>query len=177
MTALSPSGIPEQHVVRIEPWGVDDLPLLEKLVGDPEMMKHLGGPEGHEKILERQGRYEKDGSRQFKIIDGTAREAVGWVGYWERAWRGDQVYEIGWAVVPTFQRKGIASAATKQAIAATKSEEKRQFLHAFPSVGNAPSNAICRKLCFTLVEACDFEYPPGKFMRCNDWCLDLSQNR
>jgi hypothetical protein len=30
---------------RIEPWGEDDLPLLEKLLGDPAMTEHLGGPE------------------------------------------------------------------------------------------------------------------------------------
>jgi hypothetical protein len=40
-------------------------------------------------------------------------------------------------------------------------------------VDNAASNAICRKLGFTLVEACEFEYPPGHFMRCNDWRLEL----
>jgi hypothetical protein len=32
-------------VVRIEPWGEDDLPILEKLMGDPAMTEHLGGPE------------------------------------------------------------------------------------------------------------------------------------
>ena len=48
-----------------------------------------------------------------------------------------------------------------------------RFLHAFPSVDNAPSNAICRKLGFTLLGECDFEYPPGNRMRCNDWRLDL----
>jgi hypothetical protein len=40
-------------------------------------------------------------------------------------------------------------------------------------VENAPSNAICRKLGFELLEACDFEFPPGHHMRCNDWRLDL----
>jgi hypothetical protein len=44
---------------------------------------------------------------------------------------------------------------------------------AFPSIANAPSNAICRKLGFTLIEECEFEYPKGSFMRCNDWRLDL----
>ena len=29
---------------RIEPWGEDDLPLLDRLLGDPAMMEHLGGP-------------------------------------------------------------------------------------------------------------------------------------
>jgi hypothetical protein len=27
---------------------------------------------------------------------------------------------------------------------------------------------------FTLVGACDFEYPPGHVMRCNDWRFDLA---
>jgi RimJ/RimL family protein N-acetyltransferase len=46
-------------------------------------------------------------------------------------------------------------------------------MHAFPSVDNLPSNAICRKIGFTLQEEVEFEYPPGNFMRCNDWRLDL----
>ena len=34
-----------------------------------------------------------------------------------------------------------------------------RYFHAFPSVDNAPSNAICRKLGFELLGACDFEFP------------------
>ena len=34
-------------------------------------------------------------------------------------------------------------------------------------------NAICRKLGFALLEACEFEFPKGHFMTCNDWRLDL----
>jgi hypothetical protein len=44
--------------VRLEPWAEGDLPLLRKLLGDPEMTKYLGGPESEEKLAERQGRYE-----------------------------------------------------------------------------------------------------------------------
>lgn len=51
---------------------------------------------------------------------------------------------------------------------------RHRFMHAFPSVENAPSNAICRKLGFALVEESEFEYPPSNLMRCNDWRLDLS---
>jgi hypothetical protein len=42
-----------------------------------------------------------------------------------------------------------------------------------PSVDNPPSNAICRKLGFTLLEERQFEYPVGNFMLCNVWQLDL----
>lgn len=160
----------------IEPWGEGDLPLLERLLGDPAMMEHLGGPESAEKIAERHARYlaGSGGDPQFKIVEGAAGAAVGWVGYWERTWRGQQVYEIGWSVLPAFQGRGIARKATAQAIARARSEGKHRFLHAFPSVDNPPSNAICRTLGFTLLEAREFEYPPGRSMRCNDWRLDLA---
>jgi RimJ/RimL family protein N-acetyltransferase len=46
-------------------------------------------------------------------------------------------------------------------------------MHAFPTVDNGPSNAICRKVGFTFQEEVDFEFPPGNLMRCNDWRLDL----
>ena len=52
-------------------------------------------------------------------------------------------------------------------------EPKYQFMHAFPSVENPASNAICRKLGFTLVEECQVEYPPGKSMTVNVWRLEL----
>ena len=159
--------------MRIEPWGEDDLPLLEKLMGDPAMTEHLGGPESPEKILERQRRYEPPGSGMFKIVDGETGEAVGSVGYWERTWRDGQVYELGWSVLPAFQGRGLARLATAPVIALTRAEGRLRFVHAFPSVDNAPSNAICRRLGFTLIEECDFEYPPGRPLRCNDWRLDL----
>ena len=159
--------------VRLEPWGKGDLPLLQKCLGDPAMMEHLGGPESAEKIAERQARYEQPGSKQFKIVDESG-EGAGWVGYWDREWQGEQVYEIGWTVVPEFQGRGIAGSATLEAIARARSEKKHRFLHAYPSVDNGPSNAICRKLGFALLGPCDFEYPKGNPIRCNDWRLDLA---
>ncbi|MEA2444901.1 MAG: hypothetical protein QOJ12_2193 [Thermoleophilales bacterium] len=160
--------------VRIAPWEAGDLPLLEQLVGDPAMMEHLGGPESAAKIADRQVRYAQADSGMFKIVDEASGQPVGSVGFWERGWRGEQVYEIGWSVIPAFQGRGAAAAATAQAIDRARAEGAHRFLHAFPSVDNGPSNAICRKLGFTLLEECEFEYPPGSFMRCNDWQLDLA---
>lgn len=163
--------------VHIVDWGDGDLPLLEALLGDPAMTEHIGGPESPEKLAERQGRYERlaesGAGRMFKIVDDATGAAVGSVGYWEKTWRGEEVYETGWSVLPAFQGRGIAAAATAQAVAAARAERRHRFLHAFPSVANAPSNAICRKLGFTLLGEHDFEYPPGTVMRCNDWRLDL----
>lgn len=164
--------------VRLEPWGKDDLPLLRRIMGDPAMTEHLGGPETEEKLAERQARYEREGEpgsgRMFRIVDEATGEAAGSVGYWEKDWRGGTVYETGWSVLPEFQGRGIAAAATRQVIEAARAERRHRYLHAFPSVENAPSNAICRKLGFELLEERDFEFPPGHRMRCNDWRLDLS---
>jgi RimJ/RimL family protein N-acetyltransferase len=160
--------------VRIEPWAEGDLPLLERTLGDPAMMHHLGGPESREKIAARHARYLAGAERdpQFKIVAGDA--AAGWVGYWERDWREQEVYEIGWSVLPEFQGRGIARAVTAQALAHVRSVGRRRFAHAFPSVDNAPSNALCARLGFTLLGPSDFEYPPGNPLRCNDWRLDLA---
>lgn len=137
------------------------------------MTEHLGGPESPEKIAERHERYLKTESGLFKVVEDESGEGVGWVGYWSRTWREQEVYEIGWSVLPAFQGRGIAGMATVQAIDRARSEGKHRFVHAFPSVENAPSNAICRKLGFELLGDEEFEYPKGSFMRCNDWRFDL----
>jgi RimJ/RimL family protein N-acetyltransferase len=86
------------------------------------------------------------------------------------------VYEVGWSVVPAAQGRGLASAATALLLEHMRSVGEHQFVHAFPSTENPPSNGICRKLGFTLLEVCRFEYPPasGNWMFCNDWQLDLA---
>jgi RimJ/RimL family protein N-acetyltransferase len=163
--------------VRLEPWGEDDLPLVEKLMGDPVMTEHLGGPESPEKLAERQERYanvaDTGKGHMFKIVDEGTGEAVGSVGYWEREWRGEQIYEAGWSVLPPFQGRGIASEATALAIERARAEKKHRYLHAFPPPDNGPSNAICRKLGFELLGEVEFEFPPGSFGTSNDWRLDL----
>jgi RimJ/RimL family protein N-acetyltransferase len=161
--------------VTLQPWGRGDLPLLARLMGDPRMTVHLGGPESPGKLRERQARYERleDGDRMLKIIDLASGDSVGSVGFWTKEWHDEQVYEVGWMVVPEFQGRGVALTATAQAIELARRDDKHRFMHAFPSVENPPSNAICKKLGFELVEACEFEFPKGHLMTCNDWRLDL----
>jgi RimJ/RimL family protein N-acetyltransferase len=154
--------------VTLEPWAADDLPLLQGLLGDPEMMVHLGGPESAEKIAERNARYALPDSKQFKIVAGG--EGVGWVGYWER---GEEIYEIGWSVLPGHQGHGYAKAATRAALDHARAEQDRRYVHAYPAVDNGPSNGICRSLGFELLGAYDFEYPEGHPLRCHDWRFDL----
>lgn len=106
---------------------------------------------------------------------GVAREAevAGAIGFWEREWRGETVYETGWGVLPSYQGRGIAAAAAREVARAAAAEGVHRRLHAYPSTGHPASNGVCRKAGFTLLGECDVEYPPGSFMRCNDWRLEL----
>ena len=161
--------------VRLEPWSVDDMPLMVRL-NWPDMTEHLGGPETDEQLtvrLERYVRAQADDARMFKVtVDGAA---AGSVRIWEREWNGATVLETGWSVVPEFQGKGIASSAMRLVIEIARSSGRHPEMHAFPSVDNAASNAICRKLGFELQGEHEFEYPKGHWMTCNDWRLSLPQ--
>ena len=72
-------------VVTLLPWSPGDLPLLERLMGDPRMTEHLGGPESPSRLRERQTRYERltPGDQMFKIVEATTGASVGSV----RSWR------------------------------------------------------------------------------------------
>lgn len=167
--------------IKIEAWDAGDFGLLQQL-NSPEMTVFLGGPETEEKLQSRHKRYcEIAGTgtgRMFKILLLPELEVVGSVGYWDRTWQGEQVYELGWSVLTAYQGQGIAAEATVKAIAMIHSEQKHRYIHAFPKVIHSASNAICRKLGFTLLGECDFEYPLGTMIRCNDWrlALDLKVN-
>lgn len=161
--------------VQLQSWSEGDLLLLQKLLGDPEMMSHLGGPESPEQIVQRHQRYLQlpETDHMFKIVSGSTHESMGSIGYWEKTWQDGLIYETGWSILPAYQGRGIATKAGEILIEHAGREHRHQFLHAFPSTDNPASNAICRKLGFSLVEECEFEYPPGHFMKANDWRFDL----
>jgi len=166
--------------VAVRPYSKGDLPLLERTLGDPRMMKHLGGPESVEKLWERHKKFvamSEDSSKGciFVISVGSEKALAGTVGYWEKDWYGGKVWETGWSVLPEFQGEGIATAATKLVVERVTKLRGHKYLMAFPSVDNHPSNAICRKLSFVLLGESQYEYPrgSGSFMRCNNWRLDL----
>ncbi|HZW04246.1 MAG TPA: GNAT family N-acetyltransferase, partial [Anaerolineaceae bacterium] len=111
--------------------------------------------------------------RMFAIVAGPEKVGVGSIGYWSKEWRGQTVWETGWSVVPESQGLGIASRAILAVLERARADQTNRFIHAFPAVDNGASNAICRKAGFTLLSVVDFEYPPGNWLRCNDWRMDL----
>ncbi|GHF62987.1 N-acetyltransferase GCN5 [Streptomyces mashuensis] len=162
----------------IEPWAERDLELLRR-VNTPEMKQHLGGPETDEQVLARHQRYlampAAGTGVMFSVRLGPRGDAAGTIGYWDRLWQDRPVHETGWSVLPEHQGRGIAAAAALAVVERLRGERRLRYLHAFPSVGNPASNAVCRRAGFTLVGECDFEYPAGSghLLRSNDWRLDL----
>lgn len=144
-------------------------------MGDPRMTVHLGGPESPEKLAERQARYERIGrtgpGAMFAICAGREVEGVGSIGYWEHTWRGDMVWEIGWSVVPEWQRRGIATRAVGLLLENIAVAGLNRPILAYPAVENEASNAVCRKAGMTLIGEAVVEFPPGHPFRANEWAL------
>ncbi len=141
-------------------------------------MVHLNGPESLGKIRKRHELFlgmsaDPHAGCMFTILAGSDNAPAGNVGYWENEWKGQQGREMGWFVLPKFQGQGIATTATGLVIDLITKLKCKKSVFAFPSVDNHKSNAICKKLGFTLTEEVDSEYPPGgsRFLRCNVWML------
>ena len=167
--------------VSIRPHEDGDLWILERTLGDPKQMIQLNGPESAEQIQKRHKLFltmsaDQHAGCMFTILLGSA-DAAGNIVYWESEWKGQKGWEMGWFVLPEFQGRGIATAATKQVIELLSKLENNsnKFVFAFPSVDNHPSNAICRKMGFILKEDVNSEYPlgSGRSLHVNIWTLAL----
>ncbi|SEO33032.1 GNAT family N-acetyltransferase [Actinacidiphila rubida] len=165
--------------VRLRPWSPDDLWLLRR-TNAPEMTEHLGGPESEQALLDRHARYQRiggDDGRMYAVLLEETGEVAGSIGFWGITWQDEPVFETGWGVLPEFQGRGVAVAAARAVTAQAAAQGTRRRLHAFPKVRHTASNAVCRKAGFALMGECDFEYPKGNPIRCNDWRTELDAPR
>ncbi|MGF1427022.1 GNAT family N-acetyltransferase [Kitasatospora sp. LaBMicrA B282] len=156
----------------LAPWSEQGLALLHRQ-NTRELTEHLGGPETAEQVQRRHQRYlELGGGQMFLVL--LEGEVVGSVGYWSTEHDGEPCYETGYGILPDHQGRGFAVEALRLCAARAARDGDRAWLHAFPSIHHAASNAVCRKAGFELVGDCEFEYPPGHFIRSNDWRLALT---
>jgi len=164
-------------MIALRPWSNEDRCVLERTLGNPAMMEHLGGAETADQIARRHERYLHEPSTErggmFTITLRADSAVVGTIGFWATTWQGELVYEAGWMVLPEYAGRGIATLAASMIVARASAEPQYRSLHAFPSVSNLASNAVCRKAGFTNRGECTFEYPKKHFMQCNDWCVEL----
>lgn len=161
--------------VRIEKWDDRGLELLRRC-NTPAMTEYIGGPETEEKLLNRHQRYldywqDDRNARPFEVFVGD--EIAASLAFWETQWDGEEVYEAGWATVPEFQGRGVATKALSLVFDVARQQARHRWFVAFPSRDNAASNAVCRRAGFQLFGPCEVEYPPGTMMSSNDWRYDL----
>jgi RimJ/RimL family protein N-acetyltransferase len=166
------------RVIELRDITMDDLELYRTMLLDPGMMSELGGPlpaEGLEDKLRSIVADVRAGSVWYFTIvpDPDSRTAAGTICVWSHTWRGESINEIGWMVLSSFQGRGLAGQAVRSVLDRARSEGRWDVIHAFPGTTNVPSNAICRRAGFSLVEQCDFEYA-GRTLRCNHWVVDLT---
>ncbi len=166
----------EVDAICLRPWAEGDLGLLREQ-NTSELMDALGGPESEAVVLDRHRRYVELTATGtgcvYVVLVGPDALVAGSVGYWEKEWDGDPVYETGWYVRPSFRGRGVASRAAGAVARIAAAEGDRLALHAFPPVVNAASIAVCRKAGFELRGAVDLEYPKGTRIRCEDWWVPL----
>lgn len=159
-------------------WGDEDLGLLQA-INTGSMKRHLGGPETEAQVLRRHRRYVEGsaaGTLMMYVVS-RAGEKVGSVGFWPVDHEGEPVYEAGWNIVPPYQGQGLATAAVRLMLIEAASEGGRAAVHAYPSIGNAASNATCRSAGFRLLGERNHEFPRGRWFRANDWRHDLYPDR
>jgi RimJ/RimL family protein N-acetyltransferase len=152
-----------------------DLALTQALEGDPDVMRHLGGPSTREEIEDAHRRRLAD-PWWFVIALGPDGPAAGTIGIWENQHEGERIHETGWMVLPAQQGRGVASAALELILDRARAEPRFDAVHAFPGADNAPSNALCRKFGFELVGEARFPFR-GHELHCNVWRLDTSGPR
>ena len=162
--------------MRLVPITAEDEDLAVRLECDPKMMLHIGGlrPEAdvraaHKRRLDLM---EKGEAHMYKVVAEDSDEALGMIGIWKIDWKGPQAYEMGWFVLPEHQGKGVATEAARLIISQARSDAGVRYIHAYPTVSNAASNAIARKIGMENQGQFDNEGFAG-VLRCNDWCIDL----
>lgn len=160
--------------MRLRNIATDDLWLYEAIHCDPRMMEHLGGPlpkEGLAEKLERDAAATEADEVWVLVID-VEGEAAGTVTIWRHDLEGEPLDEIGWMVLPAFQRRGVGSGAVRMALDRARETGRWDIVHAFPPVTNPASNAMCRKLGFALLGERTNRFRDRE-LRVNHWMLNL----
>jgi RimJ/RimL family protein N-acetyltransferase len=166
-------------VIRLRNLELGDLGLYEAIHCDPAMMEHLGGPlprEGLEDKLRRDVAATAADQQWVLVVlpEDADGEPAGTVAVWRHESHAAPVEEIGWMILPRFQGQGVGTAAVRAVLDSARETGRWREVHAFPPVTNERSNAMCRRMGFTLIGAHDYEFR-GRPLRCNDWVLDLGR--
>ncbi|HEX3789528.1 MAG TPA: GNAT family N-acetyltransferase [Pseudonocardiaceae bacterium] len=164
--------------MRLRDVEVGDVDAYVRMRCDPAMMAELGGPQpraGIEEIVRRHACDTRSGAALICLIVPGEDPAVvaGTVALAAGEHDGESLAEIGWAVLPEFQGRGLAKTAVRLLLDRARGLGRSGLVHAFPAVTNAPSNGVCRSVGFTLLGQRDVWFA-GKLFHSNHWQIDIS---
>lgn len=130
------------------PWTQGDVAVLER-ANSVAMTRHLGGVEPAGDLAARHAQYlafaDPTEGAMFRVdVDD---EPAGYAGWWAEVHEGVPVFEIGCAVLPEWQGRGIATAALSAVVALARQTEPRPVV-GYGAVGNAASRALCLRVGF-----------------------------
>ena len=160
--------------VTLAAWGPDDIAVLER-ANTAEMTRFLGGVEAGDDLAVRHAQYlafaETGEGAMFRIeVDG---QPAGYAGWWQEEHDGMPVYEIGCAVDPAWQRRGVAAAALTEVVRRSAVAGDRHIVVGYAAAGNEASNALCRRVGFVLAATGRFPTDEGD-VEVNVWVIDTS---
>lgn len=163
--------------MRLRNVALGDVDAYVRMRCDPEMMADLGGPQPREGIDAKVRRdvadTEADRTWVLMIVpdETDPRTVAGSVALWSHETDGKPITEIGWMVLPEFQRRGLGKAAVRAILERAHDAQRWGLVHAFPAVSNAASNGICRSVGFEFVGEQDVTFADRTF-RTNHWQID-----
>jgi RimJ/RimL family protein N-acetyltransferase len=164
--------------MRLRDVELGDVDAYIRMRCDPAMMAELGGPVPRQSIaakVETDVRKTQADEYWVSMIvpDESNPEAVGGtVSLWSHT-EGDDagLSEIGWMVPSEFQGRGLAKRAVQAILESARDDGRWGLVHAFPDITNAPSNALCRSVGFTLVGQRDVRFA-GRLLHANHWQIE-----
>lgn len=148
------------------------LRMLIRLYADPRMMTHLGGPLSEDYLRGTLDRWFSHWAEHGFGPSMVRLRATGdLIAQVKLAWielDGEKALEIGWMVLPEFQRRGVASEAIGACVAYARNKFPTVPITAFPDVGNVASNRLCEKLGLAREGLRDWEWA-GRVLRSVYW--------
>ena len=142
--------------LRLRPFHDDrsDVEAMLAVLGDPESMRYYPAPferEGTLAWIDRQlERYERDGFGLLAIEDRETGEVIGDCGPTVQEADGESYVELGWHVLASRQRQGIATEAGAACRDAAFTALGLPFLISLIRPENTPSRRVATKLGFRI---------------------------
>jgi RimJ/RimL family protein N-acetyltransferase len=163
--------------MRLIPYTDRDLALAEALESAPAVMGHLGGPMGHDHIVDTHQRRLAGiatGDRYYVVVPAGTDSPAGIAGLWDTEWEGRIIREVGVMLLPEFQHQGIAPRALRALFPIALAEDRVSELHIFAAVSNVGVHAAAPRLGFLPLGEHEMDHA-GRPLRCRHWVVRLAQ--